>query len=288
MTCIGIVVKKGSAAARELSHKLVEWAQHRSLQMLFESHGVEGWRPKVDSTSADELVRRCEIVVTLGGDGTFLSVARHVTELSPILIGVNLGTLGFLTEVQTDELFETLESVLKSEVPLLTRELLQVIVERQGREVFRSQALNDVVIVKGARDKLIDLDVSIDTVELMRLRADGLIFATPAGSTAYSLAAGGSIAAPGLPVILMTPMMAHSLTARPLILSMNSLIRVTVPRYDGRIFLTADGQGGFDVVADDIIRINRSPHTITCVRSDKHNYFEIVRTKLNWGRANKN
>jgi NAD+ kinase len=165
--------------------------------------------------------------------------------------------------------------------------MLHASVRRKGKEIFAAQALNDAVIQKDARARLLDLDIAVNGEPVMRLRADGLICSTPTGSTAYSLAAGGSIVHPALEVLLVTPICAHSLSARPLILKLSDKLLATIPEYDGTMVLTIDGQLSIPLQTGDAIEIGESPYRIKLVQSSSRSYFDILRTKLNWGIANK-
>jgi NAD+ kinase len=237
--------------------------------------------------SVIELATRADPIVTLGGDGTLLGVARNIDGYSPTFVGVNFGNLGFLTEIKPEELFPVVEQVLAGTAPVRERSMLLTEVLRGESIVFSSQAVNDAVIMKGARSRLIDLDFYVDNEAVMRLRADGLIVATPTGSTAYSLAAGGSIVSPSLAAVLVTPICPHSLTSRPLVLDLEAELKITVPQYDGRVFLTVDGQVSLELQTGDTVRIRRAKQRLRFVRSLQRSYFSVLRTKLNWGIPNR-
>jgi NAD+ kinase len=241
--------------------------------------GVKGYGPA-------ELAQRVSTIVTLGGDGTLIGVARYVKGASPLFVGVNFGNLGFLTEVRPDELTDVLERVLASNVSSAERTLLQVRVERDGAVFFESQAVNDVVVQKGATSPLPDLDLTVNDNAVARIRADGIIFATPTGSTAYSLAAGGSIAHPSVSVILVTPVCPHSLTNRPLILPSSARISVELPKFHEEVLVTVDGQVSKALRPGDIIRVVQAKQSVRFVISEDKSYFDILRTKLNWGVPN--
>ena len=236
--------------------------------------------------ATDKLATSADPVVTLGGDGTLIGVARYVQGQSPVMIGVNFGNLGFLTEILPSELFSTISNVLSGSSRFAVRSMLMAEVYRQGELIFSSQAVNDAVVQKGVRERLLDLDLAVDGEAVMRLRADGIIIATPTGSTAYSLSAGGSIAHPSLEVALITPICPHSLTNRPLVLGLDSNIRITVPNYDGKVFLTIDGQVSTQLLPGDALCLQRAKHSVRFVRSPGKSYYDILRTKLNWGIAN--
>jgi NAD+ kinase len=215
-----------------------------------------------------------------------LGVARENAKYSPILIGVNFGNLGFLTEISPNELIKTLEAVLSDKAKIGTRSMLQAQCYRNGKLVFDIQAFNDIIVQKGTRSRLLELDVFMNSIDIMRIRGDGLIFATPTGSTAYSMAAGGSIAYPSLDVILLTPICPHSLTNRPIILPNKAKLEVNIPDYDGDVYISSDAQAAFTLQTGDRVEISDSPHKARIALSDKHDYFSILRSKLNWSIPN--
>jgi len=286
MTIIGLVLRTESETARALGNELVEWGTQNGCKVLLEHDSAVAMGKAKQGVPAAELVTKADPIVTLGGDGTLISAARFGVKNPPVFLGVNFGTLGFLTEVRPDELFPVLESVLSNKAKIGTRAMLQASVHRSGKQIFLSNAINEALVQKGSRDRLLDLDLEVEGEEVMRLRADGLIVATPTGSTAYSLAAGGSIAYPLLDTFLLTPICAHSLTARPLILPMDFNISILVPDYTGEVFLSLDGAESCELEAGDRIEIVRSKFPVRFVQSPSRSYFEILRQKLNWGATN--
>lgn len=286
MARIGLVVRPGIREAVSLGLKLVEWALSKGHEMLYEKHTAKLLHRNEPGCPSEQIVGMANPIVTLGGDGTLIGVARYVSGDSPVLLGVNFGNLGFLTEISPDQLFETLEVVLSGRAELGERGMISAEVLRKGQTVFSSQAVNDAVIQKGSRNKLVDIDLAVNGEDVMRIRADGLIVATPTGSTAYALAAGGSIVHPSLGVVLITPICAHSLTLRPLILPMESVLTARVPAYDGRVYIVIDGQVSFQIQTGDTVKITKANNKVTFVESPTKSYFEILRTKLNWGIAN--
>lgn len=289
---IGLVVRPGIDKARELACDIAKWVQSTEHQLFIDKDTAcvtgEIGASVVDEISA--LPDKCDPIVTLGGDGTLIGVARLLKDSSsPLMIGVNFGTLGFLTEIAPEDALDTLKKSLSDQVPTGERSMILARVFREGNAepVFTSQALNEALVQKGSRDRLLDLDLEVNNEAVMRLRADGMIVATPTGSTAYSLAAGGSIAYPSLAVILVTPICAHSLTSRPLVLPMDFVTTVSVPEYDGDVFLSVDGQDSFELASGDRVQLICSPNRVKFATSPEQSYFEILRNKLNWGIANK-
>jgi NAD+ kinase len=233
------------------------------------------------------MVERADPIITLGGDGTLIGVARYVEGKSPVFVGVNFGNLGFLTEIRPDELMSVLDDVVKGGVKCAERLLIDVQVHRKGVIVFESRAVNDVVVQKGARSRLPQLDLAVNGHDVARIRPDGIILSTPTGSTAYSLAAGGSIAHPSLSVILVTPICPHSLTNRPLILPGSAMVEVELPRFDDEVIVTVDGQVSAPLESGDIVKVSQAKQTVKFVVSREKSYFDILRTKLNWGVPNR-
>lgn len=289
---IGLVVRPGIEECTKLAIKFLDWCtkngylalvEKRSLKYLFNGSEVGAG---IEAVSAEELAHRANPIVSLGGDGTLIGVARYVGPENPALIGVNFGRLGFLTEILPKDLFKVLKAYFEEKVSYGLRYILACTVYRNNRPVFFSQAVNEVVIQKGVRSPLMPLDLAVNDDKVMRVKADGLILSTPTGSTAYSLAAGGPIAYPTLPIILATPMCAHSLTYRPLVLPLDSKLDVNVPDYEGKVILSIDGQVSYDLQSDDKVVVKKGDHLVKFVRSSTMDYFDILRNKLNWGVAN--
>ncbi len=294
MSTIGLVVRPGVEAAKDLAQKVIAWAKANSHSILLEEESAKAIASTDRGVPGHHLAVQADPIVTLGGDGTLIGVARYVTKRSPLLIGVNFGNLGFLTELSPDELLPILNKFFSDNgksLPHGERSMIfcEVMRSAEGKEkcVFSSQAVNDVVIQKGTQDKLIDIDFAVDEEEVMRLRADGLIISTPTGSTAYSLAAGGSIVHPLLSVVLVTPICPHSLTSRPLVLSLDAKLSVKLPRHEGHTYLSVDGQVSVTLQSGDEVRITRAQNVVRFARSPSKSYFEILRRKLNWGIGNK-
>ncbi|MGE0639748.1 MAG: NAD(+)/NADH kinase [Thermoanaerobaculia bacterium] len=295
MRRIGVVAKRGSRQAAELAAELVEWLSRRELEPLVDPATAEELKSIPGGLSGPGLLSsaaRADLVVVLGGDGTLLAVARKAAGGPPIL-GVNLGRLGFLTEVQRNSLYPALVEVLAGRYALEPRSLFEVeqiaAGESEPRAGFR--ALNDVVIAKSALSRVIELSLSVDGHHVARYRADGIVVSTPTGSTAYNLSAGGPILHPLLPVAVITPICPHTLTLRPLVVPDSSAVEIVIEsrndegddRVD-RVYLTVDGQEGGDVAVGDRVRVKRSPRPAYLVRTGKRgSIFDGLRTKLHWG-----
>ncbi len=233
----------------------------------------------------EQMVEAADLIVVLGGDGTLLSVARLMKSHSVPVIGINLGRLGFLTEIKRSEAVDTLTEILKGKPPLISkRALLEVTLIRKGKVIFQGPVVNDAVISKGAIARIIEVQVSINGSYVSKIRSDGVIVATPTGSTAYSLAAGGPIIQPDLPALILTPICPHSLTQRPLIVKESAEIQICLTHRPGHVYLTLDGQDAVDMKEHDIVTIRRfKKHSLQLIGSTSRDYFSLLREKLKFG-----
>jgi NAD+ kinase len=289
ITQIGLVAKSRLDAAAGVLAELAGWLEARNVQAIFETEtaALAGLPPGRPTKSKDELPDSSDLIVVLGGDGTLIGMARRIATARkdvPIL-GVNFGSLGFLTEITLQELYESLESVLAGEAKIEERMMLAARTIRDGTVFADRLALNDVVITKGALSRIIDLSVAIDEQPVMRVRADGLIVASPTGSTAYNLGAGGPIVHPALDAFLLTPIAPHMLTNRPIVIPADAEVRVK-PALDGsndEVYVTFDGQSGHPLQSADVISIRRADRTLRLVRASTRTYFDMLRQKLKWG-----
>lgn len=224
-----------------------------------------------------------DLIIVLGGDGTMLAVARQLKGRDVPILGVNLGGLGFLTEISVEEMPIMLEKIVSGQYKLSTRMMLDVCVIREGNRVFEFSVLNDAVITKDALARIIDIEVYVNSVYLTTYKADGLIFSTPTGSTGYSLSAGGPILYPTLRNMIVTPICPHMLTNRPLILPEDVSMMAVLRSENERVVLTIDGQIGFPLEYRDEVVVKKSPNIVRLIKSSFRGYFEILREKLKWG-----
>ncbi len=285
---VGLVAKERVEAAAAVLIELAQWLEARRLQPVFDAYAARlaGITSGHDIVSKEELPKACDLIVLLGGDGTLIGMARRVARAGadvPIA-GVNFGSLGFLTEITLDDLYPSLEGVLDGSAPIEERMMLHAKVLRGGTCFTDELVLNDVVITKAALSRIIELSVSIGNDRVMQVRADGLIVATPTGSTAYNLAAGGPIVQPVVDALLLTPIAPHMLTNRPLVVTGTSTVSVE-PNMNGNdeVFVTFDGQSGHALQPDDVVTIERASRPLCLVRSAKRSYFDVLRQKLKWG-----
>jgi NAD+ kinase len=288
ITRVGLVAKHRLEAAAGVLAELAGWLDARGVTPVFESETavMAGRPPDRPTVTRDELPEASDLIVVLGGDGTLIGMADRIATAGadvPIL-GVNFGSLGFLTEITLPELYPALESVLAGTAEIEDRIMLRSRTLRNDDVHADCLALNDVVITKGALSRIIDLAVAINDRPAMRVRADGLIVASPTGSTAYNLAAGGPILHPEVDALLLTPIAPHMLTNRPIVIPASSEVSVR-PVMSGpqeEVFVTFDGQSGHPVQAGDVISICRADRPMRLVRASTRTYFDVLRQKLKW------
>ncbi len=282
MKRIGIYAKRSNPAAIVVAREVTSWLQGKGVEVFLDER-LAADMGDYQGYPAGSIPAMVHLIVVLGGDGTLISVARKVGDLRTPILGVNLGSLGFLTEITLKELYPVLERVIEGEFEVTTRLMLEAVVRRDGQEVGRYRVLNDVVINKGAIARIIDMEVTVDNDYLTTFKADGLIISTPTGSTAYNLAAGGPIIYPGLHCLVISPICPHMLTNRPIIVSDEAIIRVEVKFQDEDVVFTADGQVGMPLHGGDVVEIRKSRSSSLLIKSPSRDFFEVLRTKLHWG-----
>jgi len=287
MHSVGIVAKSHLRKAAAHLLEIEKWLGSHRVDVVFETATAALMTAAPSRRVADKtaLVKSVDAVVVLGGDGTLLSMADAIGAAGadvPI-VGVNFGSLGFLTEVTLDEIYPALEAMLNGSARVEERMMLRSTTRREGAELPAHLALNDVVVTKAARARMTDLSVFVGDEFLTRVKADGLIVATPTGSTAYNLAAGGPIVEPHLDALILTPIAPHTLTNRPIVIPASSPVRVQ-PNMEERdeLYVTFDGQAGYQLEAGDEIRICRANRTLRLLRPTTRSYFEVLRQKLRW------
>jgi NAD+ kinase len=269
---IGIVVKAKHPRGEQVSTELPRWLEKRGLDVI-----------RIESPERQETAPVVDMVLVLGGDGTLLSVARLVEGTDIPILGVNLGSLGFLTEVPLEELYPVLEDVLEEKFVVDHRLMLKSTVHRGSRSFPQPAALNDVVINSGTLPKMIRMEIFANRQFVTHLRADGLIISSPTGSTAYSLSAGGPIIHPSVDAILLTPISPHMLTNRPIVISAREKVEVAIRTEERGPSVTSDGQIVFPLQKDDIVEVSLSEKRLRLIVSPKRNYYQILREKLKWG-----
>jgi NAD+ kinase len=279
---VGIVVRPDDDAASSRARRLAKWLAGRKVSVL--AHPA--WVPaKSDLTvhSRKEMMAAADLVVVLGGDGSLLGVARLSGRGSAPVIGINLGELGFLTESDQGNLHRALGEVLEGRYELQQRTMLSITVLRGKRRVVKSQALNDAVVTRGTFSRPLRLSAMVDGEELAGYIGDGLIIATPTGSTAYSLSAGGPVVEPTMSAILVTPIAAHTLTSRPVVLPDRSVVAVQIEDDCDDAVLTLDGQEWFELAGGDVVEVRKSSNRAAIVTTKGHAFFRVLHEKLHWG-----
>ncbi len=277
---VRVFAKPKSREAIRLAGELREWLSRRSVAVRLDHTTRRALG--IDEEPEEPEKEPADLVVVLGGDGTLLSVARELGRDSPIL-GVNLGTLGFLTEVSRGELYPTLVEVLASRFEIDERALLLVRHLKKQGAVSEFAVLNDVVVNKSALARIIRLNLRIDDRDVAVYRADGLIVSTPTGSTAYNLSAGGPIVHPSLRVAVITPICPHTLTLRPLVVPDSSTLEITLETPHEEVFLTLDGQEGTALGFEDRVQVRVAPDRVRLVRAGRRTFYDGLRSKLRWG-----
>lgn len=284
---IGVAVKPGLTAARETLVELEQRLRARGVEAVWSTEAnalfASGSRTAIDRA---DLPKQVDLVLVLGGDGTLLAMAKAIAESSrdiPIL-AVNFGSLGFLTEITRPEIFESLDRVLNNQATHDLRMMLRAVATRGGRSTATHLALNDVVFTRTALSRMIELSVSVGDQLVTSVKADGLIVATPTGSTAYNLAAGGPIVHPSMDALVLTPIAPHMLTNRPIVIPTEREVRVqsTSANAGDEVYVTVDGQTGFGLQQGDEISITKADRKLRLVKATTRSYFEVLRQKLKW------
>lgn len=282
MRKIGIIAKDIPVAHRAV-RKLVTWLKSRRRTVLLDREtaaavGGEGVAPQTLPALAD-------MIIVLGGDGTLLSAARLVagSKRNVPIFGVNLGSLGFMAEVSLDELYDNLAKALAGKLAAEERMMLTATIIRNGKRLSPATVLNDAVVSKGALGRMVSLDVSVGDDHLTSIRADGLILATPTGSTAYSLSAGGPIIHPAVHCFVLTPICPHTLAHRPIAIPDASVVRVKLASRSGGVSLALDGQVVSELQQGDIVEVRKAKERVKLFKHPRKDFYEILRTKLKWG-----
>ncbi|MBZ5513545.1 MAG: NAD(+)/NADH kinase [Acidobacteriia bacterium] len=283
MKRVGIISKPKKAEVREIVPPLIQWLRERAVEVFIDKETGSNLERSERSLSRNEMPASVDLLVVLGGDGTLLAAARALNRKPVPILAVNLGGLGFLTVITREEVYATLERVLAGELHTERRVQIEGELVRADEVISSFLALNDVVLNKGAIARILDFDVLVNGRFISTYKSDGLIVSTPTGSTAYSLAAGGPIVAPSVEAFIVTPICAHTLTHRPLVLPDTAQIEVVVKSQREAAYLTVDGQVGLAAHSDDTVRLHKASSYVEIVQPPSKDYFEILRQKLKWG-----
>ncbi|HNT32721.1 MAG TPA: NAD(+)/NADH kinase [Candidatus Aminicenantes bacterium] len=274
----GIVIKPHAPGVAEVIAGLTAALEARGITPVLERAAAEKVG-RADGLARESIPAACDLVVVLGGDGTFLSVAHSAARADVPVMGVNLGSLGFLTEIPLAEMTLALDAVLSGRTDIISPRMMLSTTFREKTEL----TLNDIVFNKAAKARMIHYVLSVNGLEIAALRADGLVVATPTGSTAYSLSAGGPILQPSVPAILLTPICPHTLSFRPTVVSSDSVIRIEVRTPGEEVYLTLDGQRGGEMDSEGVVEIRKADHVLRLVTSPQRRYFGLLQEKLRWG-----
>jgi len=279
---MGIILNREKKDALNYALSIIEWLEKRKIQVL-----ITQWAGKRINRSeliADkkEIGKRANLIISLGGDGTLCRASRDFASYNVPLLGINLGGLGFLTEIPISEYEKELVKILKGEYKTEKRLMLEASIFRNNEKIETSLALNDIVISKGGSPRIINLKTFVSQEFVTTYSADGLVISTPTGSTAYSLSAGGPVIHPNLDVIVLSPICAHTLAVRPLIISQTDEIKVIIEPPSDKALLTIDGQIGFELEEKDITKVKKSSQETTLIRLKKRFFFKRLQSKLGW------
>ena len=275
---VGFVIKPHAPRVEHILEESIQYFGTRKIECLLEDVAAMKIQRK-DGMAREKIPEQVDLVIVIGGDGTLLSIAHLAAQKNVPVMGVNMGRLGFLTEVPVDEMFLTIDAFLEGNTDIIsTRQMLET--ETKGGTLY---CLNDVVINKGALARMIQCAIWIDGKEIATSKADGLIIATPTGSTAYSLSAGGPIIQPSIPAFIIAPICPHTLSFRPMVISAESTLKIKLITGGEEVWFTLDGQRGGLMEENDTLEVRRSRHSLELISSPKRNYFDLLQEKLGWG-----
>lgn len=276
---VAIVIKPDNAEARQTGRELTDRLGERGIATI-----AEGLIEAGNGSFQDREFPICDLVVVLGGDGTMISTARMIGDADVLVLGVNYGSLGYLTDFRIEEMYSALDAIFNGEYAVDRRVMLHAEHWRNEEMIAGGRVLNDVVVTKAAVARIIEIETRLDGQFVNSFRADGLIAATPTGSTAYNLSAGGPIIFPSMNAIVLTPICPFALTNRPIVVPDTSQIELELQNENEGVVLTLDGQIGYPMFSNDIIKIRKSRTTLNLLLPPNRNYFDVLRNKLKWGR----
>jgi NAD+ kinase len=282
---IGIISRPRRSNLSEVAPPLLSWLQGRGIHLAYDQETASSLAEPSEGRSREQVAAASDLLLVLGGDGTLLAAARVAAPRGIPILPINMGSLGFLTSFMLEELYPALEDILAGRLTISERVMLHAELQRGDKILDKQTVLNEVVINKGALARMIELELSIDKDFVCRYRADGLIVASPTGSTAYSLSAGGPIVHPSVESFIITPICPHTLSDRPVVVGDTSIIEVKLSAGTESVFLTLDGQKGIPLQATDRVRISRAQQLLKLIQTPNKSYFEILRNKLKWGEA---
>ncbi len=286
--CVGVVVKPNHREAWQTACELSAWLKKRGINLIDKSHTksetFDASYCDIETVEAGKFQSQADLIVVLGGDGTMISTARLTGDREVPVLGINYGSLGYLTEFRIEEMFPALEKILEGNYQIDSRVMLDVEHLRDGEKLASGRVLNDVVINKAAIARIIEIEVELNNLFVNSFRADGLIVSTPTGSTAYNLSAGGPILFPSMNAIVMTPICPFTLTNRPIVVPDKDEITIKLKNEIEGVVLTLDGQIGHQIKPYDRVLIRKSATAFNLIQPTNRNYFDVLRNKLKWGR----
>jgi NAD+ kinase len=285
---VGIVVKPNHAEASRTAGELADWLEQKGIRLVgkprFQNEASDESNGRIQAVEDDRFVSESDLIVVLGGDGTMISTARLIDDADVLVLGINYGSLGYLTDFRIEEMFPALEAIFRGEYDIDRRVMLHAEHWRDDEMLETGRVLNDVVINKAALARIIEIDVSLNGLFVNSFRSDGLIISTPTGSTAYNLSAGGPIIYPSMNAVVITPICPFTLTNRPIVIPDDAIIELKLQKENEGVVLTLDGQIGYAIRELDRVIIRKSRATFNLVQPPNRNYFDVLRNKLKWGR----
>ena len=284
---VGVIVKPNHAEAWKTACELSDWLEKRDIQLIGKPRMNRESNAdvcEIDQIEDERFSAESDLIVVLGGDGTMISTARLLGDTDALVLGVNYGSLGYLTDFRIEEMFPALEAIFDGVYEIDRRVMLHAEHWRGDEMLATGRVLNDVVINKAALARIIEIDVRLNGLYVNSFRADGLIVSTPTGSTAYNLSAGGPIIYPSMNAVVITPICPFTLTNRPIVVPDDAVIELKLEKENEGVVLTLDGQIGYAMQEEDCIRIRKSRTTFNLVHPPNRNYFDVLRNKLKWGR----
>lgn len=285
---VGVIVKPNHAEAWKTACELSDWLENRGITLVskprIQSESTDPGQCVINPVDDERFGSESDLIVVLGGDGTMISTARLIGDADALVLGINYGSLGYLTDFRIEEMFPALEAIFRGEYEIDRRVMLHAEHWRGEEMLATGRVLNDVVINKAALARIIEIEVSLNGLYVNLFRSDGLIVSTPTGSTAYNLSAGGPIIYPSMNAVVLTPICPFTLTNRPIVVPDDAIIELKLEQENEGVVLTLDGQIGYSVKADDRVRIRKSRTTFNLVQPPTRNYFDVLRNKLKWGR----
>lgn len=286
--CVGVVVKPNHKEAWQTACELSEWLKKRGIDLIGKPHeGAKNFGAEscsIEAVETDKFQTQADLIVVLGGDGTMISTARLTGDREILVLGINYGSLGYLTEFRIEEMFDALERILEGDYQIDSRVMLDAELSRDGEVLGKGRVLNEVVINKSALARVIEIEVKLNDLFVNAFRADGLIVSTPTGSTAYSLSAGGPILYPSMNALVLTPICPFTMTNRPIVIPDNDQIEIVLKNENEGVVLTLDGQIGYQMKTGDRVSIRKSRTNFNLIQPTNRNYFDVLRNKLKWGR----